>query len=186
MTETTNLNIQFEKAIRLLAKHLQTSEENSRKPILFHDIRVGVYLYENGYSPDIVLSGVLHDVIEWSDISEKVLRDEFGDIVVNLVLANTKNDSIKVQEEKIIELIQRCAENGQDALIVKTADILDSFKWYSSQNNNSELQYCMKTADAILKFKSENFEDKIFVELEHWRNKHPDLKQKSLGGLTPK
>ena len=72
-----SLNIEFEKAVRLLTEHMPPSDENSRKPIMFHDIRVGVYLYENGYAQDVVLAGVLHDAIEWSDISEQLLKDEF-------------------------------------------------------------------------------------------------------------
>ncbi|MFA6525132.1 MAG: HD domain-containing protein [Patescibacteria group bacterium] len=166
-----SLNIKFEEAVRLLVKQMPPSNEGSRKPILFHNIRVGVYLYENGYPQDIVLAGVLHDAIEWADISEKSLKDEFGDNVARIVLANTKNDSIDDKNEKTNELIMRCVQSGQEALIVKTADIIDSFKWYSSQDNKDQLQYCMRNADAILKFKPENFKDKIFSELKTWQKK---------------
>jgi (p)ppGpp synthase/HD superfamily hydrolase len=55
------LSVEFERAVRFLAEHMPPSDENSRKPIMFHDIRVGVYLYENDYPQDIVLAGVLHD-----------------------------------------------------------------------------------------------------------------------------
>lgn len=171
MEASKSLNIQFEKAVRLLTTHMPPSDENSRKPILFHDIRVGVYLYENGYVKEVVLAGLLHDAIEWSKISEKMLRDEFGDQVVKLVLASTKDDSIADKEEKTTELIKRCIQNGQDALIVKAADILDSFKWYSSQDNKEELQYCMRNANAIFKFKPGNFDDKIFDKLKNWQSK---------------
>jgi (p)ppGpp synthase/HD superfamily hydrolase len=61
------LNIKFEKAVRLLVEHLPFSEDNSKKPRLFHAIRVGVYLYEQGYSENIVLAGILHDAIEWAN-----------------------------------------------------------------------------------------------------------------------
>ena len=170
-----SLGAKFEKAIRLLSKHIPHSEENSRKPILFHDIRVGVYLYENSYSQDIVLAGLLHDAIEWSRVTAQKLRNEFGDNIAGLVEANTKNDSITNAEEKTIELIQRCVRNGQNALIIKAADIIDSFKWYSDQNNKSELQYCMRNATAILKYKPNTFNDKIFGELKKWENKFSDL-----------
>ncbi|MFZ1720025.1 MAG: HD domain-containing protein [Candidatus Moraniibacteriota bacterium] len=167
-----SLNIQFEKAVRILAEYMPVSDENSRKPIMFHDIRVGVYLYEHGYSEDIVLAGILHDTLEWSGADEQLLRDEFGDTVVKLVLASTKDDTIADKIEKTNELIQRCVQNGQDALIVKTADIIDSFKWYSSQNNEDELKnHCMKNADAIFKFKPKNFDDKIFDELKSWQER---------------
>lgn len=169
------LNIKFEKAVRILAKYMPPSDESSRKPIMFHDIRVGVYLYENGYAEDIILAGVLHDAIEWSQASEELLRKEFGDNVVKIILASTKDDSILDKEEKTKELIRRCIKNGQDALIVKTADILDSFKWYSSQNNEGELKYCLRNAKAIFEFKPDEFEDKIFDELEKWKNKFSHL-----------
>lgn len=164
---TVKLNIQFERAVRLLAANLPASTESSRKPILFHSIRVGTYLYEHGYQPDIVLAGVLHDAIEWSTITEHVLRTEFGDVITNLVLANTKNDSFTDPEEKITELIQRCVQTGQDALIVKTADILDSFKWYRGQDNTEELLYCSRIINAILAFKPDYFNDPIFTELTY-------------------
>lgn len=172
---TKALNIQFEKAVRLLTTWMPTSDEASRKPILFHDIRVGVYLYENGYTQDVVLAGLLHDAIEWSNASEQMLRDEFGNTIVKLVLANTKDDSITNKEEKTIELIKKCVRNGQDALIVKAADILDSFKWYSSQDNEEELQYCMRNANAIFRFKPDDFNDKIFDELKSWQVRFTEL-----------
>ena len=167
-----SLNIKFEKAVRFLSEYMPLSNENSRKTIMFHDIRVGVYLYENGYSEDVVLAGVLHDVIEWSNADEKLLRNEFNDNIVRLILANTKDDTIIDKEEKTDELIKRCVQNGQDALIIKAADTIDSFKWYTGQNNHNELEnHCVKNASAIFKFKPEFFDDKIFDELKKWREK---------------
>lgn len=164
------LNVSFEKAVRLLVGQMPISEESSRKPILFHDIRVGVYLYERGYSRDIVLAGVLHDALEWSSISQEMLRDGFGESVLALVLASTRDNSIPDGTEKTQELIQRCIQNGQEALIVKTADILDSFKWYSSQDDIGQLRYCLRNAQAILSGKPREFADPIFEELRVWRN----------------
>ncbi len=167
-----SLNIKFEKAVRILSEYMPPSDENSKKPVMFHDIRVGVYLYENGYSEDVVLAGILHDTIEWSGANEQLLRDEFGDNVVRLIFASTKDDTIVDKVEKTNELIQRCVQNGQEALIVKTADIIDSFKWYASQNNEDELKnHCVKNANAIFKFKPEDFDDKIFDELKIWQER---------------
>lgn len=172
---TKSLNIKFEKAVRLLVEHFPVSDETSRKPVLFHDIRVGVYLYEHGYSEDVVLAGVLHDTLEWSSATQGMLKDEFGDNVLRLVLASTKDDSITERGKKTTELITRCVSNGQDALIVKTADILDSFKWYTSQNNEDQLKYCMRNANAILKYKPDDFTDKIFTELKAWQDRYSNL-----------
>lgn len=175
MTNLLALNVKFEQAIRFLVNHFPVSDETSRKPVLFHDIRVGVYLYNNEYSEDIVLAGLLHDAIEWSSATEEMLQNEFGDNVVKLVLASTKDDSITNKHEKTNELIKRSIGNGQDALIIKAADIIDSFKWYSSQNQEEQLKYCMRNSDAIFKFKPADFDDKIFEELKVWQKKFSHL-----------
>lgn len=167
-----SLNIEFEKAVRLLAEHYPPSNGNSRKPALFHVIRVGVYLYEKNYSRDIIIAGLLHDAIEWAGMSEETIRQEFGDTVARIVCACTKNDSIRDPKEKIEELIKRCAENGQDSLIVKTADIIDSFKYYTSVKNENELLYCARNTDAIFKYKPAMFTDEIFDELKQYGGSH--------------
>jgi guanosine-3',5'-bis(diphosphate) 3'-pyrophosphohydrolase len=123
-----SLDIEFEKAVRMLAEHFPVSEEGSKKPVLFHDIRVGVYLYEKNYSCDIILAGLLHDALEFSNITEELIKDEFGENVLKIVKACTKDRSIENSDERIEELVKRCAEVGRDALIVKAADTLDSFK----------------------------------------------------------
>lgn len=171
MTKGLELNIKFEQAVRLMTKHFPLSDETSKKPRLFHIIRVGTYLYEQNYSDDIVIAGVLHDALEWSTITEEILRQEYGDTVVTLIKANTKDDSIMIGKNKTVELIKRCIAHSENALIIKTADILDSFKWYTSQNNENELEYCMNNAIAITSFKPDHFNDKIFNELTPWIKK---------------
>ena len=165
-----NLNIEIEEVIRFLSLRIPNSKEDSRKSILFHDIRVGTYLYEKNYSKDIILAWFLHDILEWTGIDKQTIENEFGNNILKLILANSKDDSIIDEEEKINELIMRCVQNWQDALIIKTADIIDSFKWYSNQINNKELLYCTRNANAIFKFKPDNFNDKIFDDLEFWVN----------------
>jgi guanosine-3',5'-bis(diphosphate) 3'-pyrophosphohydrolase len=163
-----SLDIEFEKALRILVQYLPQSEAGSRKPVLFHDIRVGVYLYENGYSRAIVLGGLLHDAIEWSKVAEEMLQDEFGENITKIVLANTKDRSIENSDERIKDLVKRCVETGKDALIVKAADSLDSFKHYTSTDNKDELEYCRKNSAAIFKHKPEEWQDPVFEELKKW------------------
>jgi len=165
------LDIEIEKAIRLIIKYLPISDENTRKPVLFHGIRVGTYLYEKNYSREIILAGFLHDTIEFSNIDEQMLTKEFGEDVTKIVLASTKNKALE-KDQINEELIKRCAENGKNALIVKTADTIDSFKYYSKINNTDQLQnHCLVTANLIFKYLPNNIEDPIFDELKKWQEK---------------
>lgn len=165
------LDIEIEKAIRLISKYFPISDENTRKPVLFHDIRVGTYLYEKNYSLDIILAGFLHDTIEFSKIDQEMLTNEFGKNIVKIVLACTKNRTLE-KDQINEELIKRCAENGKDALIVKTADTIDSFKYYSKVNNIDQLQnHCIITANLIFKYLPKDFNDPIFEDLRKWQEK---------------
>lgn len=160
------LGPKFEQAVQLLANARPPSDENSRKPVLFHNIRVSSYLYERGYPKNTVLASLLHDAIEWYGISESMLRKEFGDTITNIVIACTKDDSIKDPIEKIEKIIQQCVNAGKEALIVKAADVLDSFKWYTSTQNTEELKYCMRNADAIFRLKPDDWQDGVFEQLQ--------------------
>jgi (p)ppGpp synthase/HD superfamily hydrolase len=160
-----SLDIEFEKALRMLVMHFPVSQEGAKKPVLLHCVRVGVYLYENNYSRDVVLAGLLHDALEWSGITDELVRAEFGETVLQLVKANTKDRSIENSDERIEELAKRAATLGRDALIIRAADTLDSFKHYTKTNNLPELDYCHKNAKAIFKFKSDDFTDGVFEEL---------------------
>ena len=113
---------------------------------------------------------MLHDAIEWYDISEDVVRKEFGDHIADSVRASTKDDSIKDPVDKIEKMICACVEAGEAALIVKTADILDSYKWYARTGNDNELIYCARNRDAILRLKPDGFRDRIFDELNEIRD----------------
>ncbi|MBU1613332.1 hypothetical protein KKC87_02795, partial [Patescibacteria group bacterium] len=70
------------------------------------------------------------------------------------------------------ELIKRCVENGQDSIIVKTADIIDSFKYYGAVGNPDQIEYCMRNARAIFKYKPDSFKIEIFEELKFFLEKH--------------
>lgn len=71
------INNLFEKGIRLLSKHMG-DESILHKPTLFHSIRVGTYLYEKNYPQKVVIAGLLHDIIEDTEVSPEFLEVEFG------------------------------------------------------------------------------------------------------------
>jgi (p)ppGpp synthase/HD superfamily hydrolase len=159
-------NLSFEKAIRLLVQHAPQSDENTRKPMIPHDIRVGVYLYEHGYSEEVVVAGVLHDMLEFTEVTGEMIRGQFGNHVVEIVRACTKNRSIENSKEREKDLVQRCIDVGLDALIVKAADTLDSFRYYTKTQNEKGLDYCRQNSGFIFELKPKDWNDPIFDELK--------------------
>ncbi len=125
----------------------------------------------------MVLAGLLHDMLEMTEVSEELISSEFGEEVLRLVKSSTKGDTITDGGEKIIELVKRATANGEAALIIKAADILDSFKFYTAVDNQGELGYCMRHANAIFEHKPDTFQDKIFPVLKQWQEKYQDISE---------
>ena len=155
----TSIESYIEKAVRMLCEYMPNDGELS-KPTLLHSIRTGLYLYDNKYDQDIVLAGLLHDIIEDTEVAGQKIEDEFGKSVLNMILANSKDKS-----DRINELIKRCIAAGESALIVKSADVIDNFRYFKRTQDSNGIDYCIRNAKAILKNKPDNFQDKIFKEL---------------------
>jgi (p)ppGpp synthase/HD superfamily hydrolase len=154
----------IERAI-ILASSKFAMFHNLIKPTLLHAIRVGSWLYFHGYETNIVIAGFLHDIIEDTDVTEEDIREDFGVEVASLVIANTKNINIMEKKTRNDELIKRCLETSEKASIVKAADIIDNYKYYSSLNDQVGIEYCKNNALSFRKYFNTDYDDKIFIKL---------------------
>ncbi|KKU32005.1 MAG: hypothetical protein UX45_C0024G0006 [Candidatus Uhrbacteria bacterium GW2011_GWF2_46_218] len=158
----------FEKAVRLLCQYIPI-EKNRKKPLLMHDLRVGLYLYEQDHVEEVVLAGLLHDIIEWTDCTEECIQNAFGPRVLALILANTKDRKILDEVDRQQDIMRRCLLIGEDAFIVKAADTLDSYSFYRSTHNQEEIQRALLISKMILESIPSTMQNPIFkklVELE--------------------
>lgn len=163
------LGFECENAISILNKYM--INDGWKKPTLFHSIRVGTHLYEQGYDRDIVIGGFLHDILEDTNISEDILVNEFGEKVLEIIKANSKDESIKDKAQKKIDLINRCTDGGKESLIVKAADIIDNFFYYEMIQDKDELiNHCIPYATLLLEKLPNNIKDSIFERLELKKN----------------
>lgn len=155
---------EYKETIQLL-HHWFPENPHERKPRIPHLLRVGEFLFEHAYSTDIVNAGLLHDVLEWTDAPQTLIQEKFGEHVLLIVEANTKDTSIEDLIERRENYVRRCADLGIDALIVKAADVLDSYQFYSKTNNLPELERCKHIASLILT-KTNSTADPIFKKLK--------------------
>lgn len=160
----------IEETIRLLAREIPHAEKLI-KPTLFHCVRVGVYLYENKYSEDIVLAGLLHDIIEDTTVTEDGLKAQYNDNVVGIVMANTKVKGGS-DPDQVEAIVKKCAKYGPDALIIKMADVLDNYKYYEQIGTKDEIERANKYAKTIFNYLPNNFDTLVLRDLRaiHTRN----------------
>ena len=154
----------FEQALRYLSEKMPDAN-NLPKPTLLHSVRVGLYLYNHGYDSSLCIAGLLHDLVEDSDVSLDDIEQNFGKEVSFIVDANTKNETLP-EEKRYDELLKRCIESGEEASIVKAADIIDNIITYRKIKSDEGITNMLRFGKRLLELKPASYTDKIFQELE--------------------
>ena len=88
LSELDILNVR--QAFFFACKAHQGQTRESGEPYISHPIAVAEILASFQLDAKTIMAGLLHDVLEDTDVTEEELRREFGDEVVNLVLGVTK------------------------------------------------------------------------------------------------
>ncbi|MFD3157290.1 HD domain-containing protein [Haloimpatiens sp. FM7330] len=153
----TQLENSMNSAIEFLAIALNATGHNS-KPVLLHSIRVGFYLYKKGYNQDIVLGGLLHDILEDTETSINDLNDKFGIRVTKIVAANSFNTSIGDKTEQFQDMFNRCKEYGKEALIIKAADIMDNSNYIQFVNDKKTINWLLFKMKSFINISREEIE----------------------------
>ena len=138
---------------------------------LLHSIRVGLSLQQEGYSREIVLAGLLHDVVEDTRRTVDDVRSRFGSEVARLVEANTVN-KVMDRLERSREVMYRAKRVGRDALVVKAADLEDNLRFYLADANRSMLGWLEGLLPLFLDLSSEDIgSERVWAELQEQRRK---------------
>ncbi|MEA2454020.1 MAG: hypothetical protein QOI45_282 [Thermoleophilaceae bacterium] len=91
-------------------------------PFVTHPVEVACLLHEAGYSDEVVAAGVLHDVLEDTDVELDELERRFGPEVASLVAAVSDDPSIEDDARRKAALREQVARAGECAAAVFAAD----------------------------------------------------------------
>lgn len=166
---------EIERAIQYLVHSFESSGDNP-KPVILHSIRVGMHLYDRDYEKRIVISSLLHDLLEDTDVTSDEIRSKFGKDVADIVEATSFDENIDDYLERHYDIYKRCFELGRSAVAVKAADILDNSDYYGL-GDSEELQKNQIEKMEYFIDKSEPYigEEDIFQELN---GKFPIVKER--------
>lgn len=115
-------SFEIEKVISYLVTNYNESGHNS-KPVILHSLRIANVLLEMGYDKKIIIGAVLHDVIEDTNVTYEQLREDFGQEVLDLVIAVSYDESISDPVEQYKDMYNRILAYGKDAVVLKSIDI---------------------------------------------------------------
>lgn len=123
-----NIEKKMDKALQYAAKCLAESGHNE-KPVLLHSFKISMTLYKFGYSEAVIISGILHDIIEDTSVKYDEILEIYGKKIANIVDAVSFNPRIEDKLAQARIMFEKCCSIGFDATIVKCADLLDNINF---------------------------------------------------------
>lgn len=108
-----------------LDAHKNQSRKDDR-PFIIHPLSVAFILLSVGYSEDVVIAGILHDVVEDTKYTERDIKERFGEKVAYLVMGVTEDKSIKDWQERKASYLEHLKTANSDIQAISAADLLDN------------------------------------------------------------
>jgi (p)ppGpp synthase/HD superfamily hydrolase len=159
----------LDRALSLAATaHRAQQRKGSGVPYIAHPAHVAIILLKHGFPEDAVVAGVLHDVLEDTDVTLAELEAQFGSAVASLVAQvseQKQKDGVKLPWlTRKKELLGRLAQSDRLAAAVKSADALHNCQtlladlralgdsvWQRFHSTPSEQLWFFQTLAAVLR-----------------------------------
>jgi (p)ppGpp synthase/HD superfamily hydrolase len=97
-------------------------------PFILHPLEVASLLHDVGAPDHLVAAGILHDLIEKTDVTPWDLRERFGPAITALVMSVSDDDRIAGYATRKAALRQQVAGAGDEALVLFAADKLSKLR----------------------------------------------------------
>ena len=176
MTHTTgDIMDQFEQAIVFATKaHHGQTRKSSKTPYILHPLEAAAIAATLTDDTDILISVILHDTVEDTDVTIRDIREAFGDRVASLVEGETeppyggltRTESWHIRKAESLKHLKSSVDPG--VKIMWMADKLSNMRsfhrlylekgdemWQMFHQNDKRVQesYYREIADALIEYK---------------------------------
>jgi GTP pyrophosphokinase len=172
---------QLKKAYVYAARAHKGQTRRSGEPYLSHPLEVASMLADLKLDSTTLLAGLLHDVLEDTDITAADLRENFGQEVTDLVEGVTKisrvqESSPEVRQAETIRKIILTMINDLRVIFIKLADRIHNLKTLKFLPDDKQKQVAKETLDIYAPIANRLGMGRIKAELEDlsFRYVNPD------------
>jgi (p)ppGpp synthase/HD superfamily hydrolase len=123
----------YDAALALAARaHRNQVRKGTDLPYIAHPVHVSIILMRHGFSEDLAIAGLLHDVVEDCDVSLADIAAEFGNQVARLVEAVSETKALDGAElpweQRKAEKLAHLHAGGPDVAALKAADAIHNVR----------------------------------------------------------
>ncbi len=123
----------YQLGVKLVSQRIPGVRKGSTEPAYHHSLRVAERLTRHGYAQDVVLAGLLHDIVEDGETSLENLRElGYSERTLEIVDLSSHDMSLEVRtglgkDRRWAGMVSRL-ERAQDAeaWAVKVCDLIDN------------------------------------------------------------
>ena len=119
----------LENAIKLVFKaHRGQVRRNDDIEFAYHPITVGMMLQAHGCKEEIVISGLLHDIIEDTTYDYEYLKENYGNRIADNVLMLSEDNSITNFKERKEAFLNKIKYASDDLILIELFDKLHNLE----------------------------------------------------------
>ncbi len=173
---TTAFSERYDSALAFAAvAHRNQIRKGTTTPYITHVVHVSVILIRHGFGEDVVIAGLLHDVVEDCGVPLETLQAQFGDTVTRLVDAVSEHKVSGAVErpwqQRKAEKLEYLRAGGPDVAALKAADTLHNARSVAADLHADGPQVWRRfkgSSDQTLWYYHE-----VLAGVRHWLGDHP-------------
>jgi (p)ppGpp synthase/HD superfamily hydrolase len=123
--------------VSAIRAHRSQVRKGSDIPYVSHPIQVSVILLRYGFSEDVAIAGLLHDVVEDQEVSLASIEAEFGPAVAEMVASvserKREGGARRPWEVRKQEALEHMRRASPDTVALKAADLLHNARSLAAQ-----------------------------------------------------
>ena len=130
-----------------------------------HPIAVAEIVASSTDDPETIAAAYLHDVLEKTDVNASQLRQRFGDLVADVVIACTEDPSLASYADRKRDLRRKAISAGRPSSVIYAADRVANLRDWTTLNGEQRAEVGAKLGT--------NFDERLML----WREDLRDLSQ---------